>query len=133
MNVNLRGPFLTSQKAARVMREHDGGVIVNITDLSAYQVWPTYAHHSASKAGLVSLTKTMAYELAPEIRVNAIAPGTVLLPEDCSDEKRHWAEEKSLLKRVGSPQDVASLLEFLIVSDFATGSVYFIDGGRALV
>ncbi len=81
MDVNLKGPFLASQKAAPHMTEQGSGVIINITDLSAFQVWPEYAHHAASKAGLVSLTKSLAYELAPEIRVNAIAPGTVLLPE----------------------------------------------------
>jgi NAD(P)-dependent dehydrogenase (short-subunit alcohol dehydrogenase family) len=133
MDVNLKGPFLASQKVAPIMRAQDQGLIINITDLSAFQTWCDYAHHAASKAGLVSLTKSMAVELAPEIRVNAIAPGTVMLPENCSDEKRTWAEEKSLLKRVGSPEDVAELIEFLISSEFTTGSVYFVDGGRALV
>jgi NAD(P)-dependent dehydrogenase (short-subunit alcohol dehydrogenase family) len=132
LDVNLKGPFLTSQKAAPHMMEH-GGVIINISDLSAFQVWPEYAHHAASKAGLVSLTKTLAYELAPQIRVNAIAPGTVLLPENHSPEKRKWAEEKSVLKRVGSPEDVARLMVFLIENDFTTGGVYFVDGGRSLV
>lgn len=133
MDVNLKGPFLVSQQAAAVMRAQKSGLIINITDLSAFQVWPGYAHHAASKAGLVSLTKSMAYELAPEIRVNAIAPGTVLLPEDSPAEKRQWAEEKSLLKRVGDPADVARLIEFIIENDFLTGSVYFVDGGRSLV
>jgi NAD(P)-dependent dehydrogenase (short-subunit alcohol dehydrogenase family) len=132
-DVNLRGPFLASQKAARVMRAQGSGLIVNITDLSAFQVWPNNAHHAASKAGLVSLTKSMAFELAPEIRVNAIAPGTVMLPENHTDEKRKWAEEKSLLKRVGSPEDVARTIDFLIENDFVTGSVYLVDGGRSLV
>lgn len=133
MDVNLKGPFLASQKVSPIMRAQDQGLIINITDLSAFQTWCDYAHHAASKAGLVSLTKSMAVELAPEIRVNAIAPGTVMLPDNCSDEKRNWAEEKSLLKRVGTPEDVAKLIEFLITSEFTTGSVYFVDGGRALV
>jgi len=132
LDVNLKGPFLTSQKAAPHMMEN-GGVIINISDLSAFQVWPEYAHHAASKAGLVSLTKTLAFELAPKIRVNAIAPGTVLLPENHSPEKRKWAEENSVLKRVGSPEDVARLMVFLIENDFTTGAVYFVDGGRSLV
>ncbi len=133
MDVNLKGPFLASQKAAPHMTEQGSGVIINITDLSAFQVWPEYAHHAASKAGLVSLTKSLAYELAPEIRVNAIAPGTVLLPESHTAEKKRWAEEKSVLKRVGSPEDVARLVVFLIENDFITGGVYFVDGGRSLV
>ena len=133
LEVNLRGPFLMSQEAAPHLMKQDEGLIINITDLSAFQAWPEYAHHAASKAGLVSLTKSMAAELAPRIRVNAIAPGTVLLPENAPPAKRDWAESKSVLKRVGSPQDVARLVTFLIESDFATGSVYFVDGGRSLV
>jgi NAD(P)-dependent dehydrogenase (short-subunit alcohol dehydrogenase family) len=133
LDVNLKGPFLASQAVAPYMLDQGQGLIVNITDLSAFQTWPGYAHHAASKAGLVALTKSLAVELAPEIRVNAIAPGTVLLPEDAPPEKEHWAVENSLLKRVGEPQDVARLLVFLIESDFTTGSVYFVDGGRSLV
>ncbi|MGQ9668151.1 MAG: SDR family oxidoreductase, partial [Anaerolineae bacterium] len=71
-------------------------------------------------------------ELAPAVRVNAIAPGTVLLPDNAPPEKRRWAEEKSLLKTIGSPLDVARLVEFLIECDFVTGAVYFVDGGRSL-
>lgn len=133
LDVNLKGPFLASQAVAPHMLKQGQGVILNITDLSAFQTWPEYAHHAASKAGLVSLTKSMAVEFAPEIRVNAIAPGTVLLPENHTEEKKEWAEEKSVLKRIGSPKDVADLAVFLIENDFVTGSVYFIDGGRSLV
>ncbi|MCP4166937.1 MAG: SDR family oxidoreductase [Chloroflexi bacterium] len=133
LDVNLTGPFLCAQAAARHMLHQQQGVILNITDLSAYQTWKNYAHHSASKAGLVALTRVMAAELAPSIRVNAIAPGTVLLPDNASEAKRQWAEENSLLKRVGSPEDVAKTVVFLIEMDFATGAVYFMDGGRALI
>jgi NAD(P)-dependent dehydrogenase (short-subunit alcohol dehydrogenase family) len=133
LDVNLKGSFLASQAVAPHMLERGQGLILNITDLSAFQTWPGYAHHAASKAGLVSLTKSLAVELAPEIRVNAIAPGTVLLPKDASPEKVQWAEEKSLLKRVGEPEDVANLVAFLIESEFTTGAVYHVDGGRSLV
>ena len=115
------------------MLKQESGLIINITDLSAFQTWPNYAHHAASKAGLVALTKVMAAELAPHIRVNAIAPGTVLLPPDASAQKIQWAKENSLLKRVGSPEDVAHTVVFLAEADFTTGAVYFVDGGRALV
>jgi NAD(P)-dependent dehydrogenase (short-subunit alcohol dehydrogenase family) len=133
LDVNLTGPFLTSQAAAAHMLKQESGLIINITDLSAYQTWKEYAHHAASKAGLVALTRVMAAELAPHVRVNAIAPGTVLLPEGATDAKRQWAEGNSLLKRVGRPEDVARTVLFLVDSDFTTGSVYFVDGGRALV
>jgi NAD(P)-dependent dehydrogenase (short-subunit alcohol dehydrogenase family) len=133
LDVNLKGPFLASQAVAPYMLEQGDGLIINITDLSAFQTWPGYAHHAASKAGLVSLTKSLAVELAPHIRVNAIAPGTVLLPDEASPDKVQWAVDKSLLKRVGEPQDVARLVKFLIESEFTTGATYFIDGGRSLV
>jgi NAD(P)-dependent dehydrogenase (short-subunit alcohol dehydrogenase family) len=133
LDVNLTGPFLLSQAAAPQMLKQESGLIINITDLSAYQTWREYAHHAASKAGLVALTRVMAAELAPYVRVNAIAPGTVLLPEGATDAKREWAEGNSLLKRVGHPEDVARTVLFLVDSDFATGGVYFVDGGRALI
>jgi len=133
LDVNLKGPFLCAQAVAPIMLAQGNGLILNITDLSAFQVWPGYAHHAAGKAALVALTKSLAVELAPTIRVNAIAPGTVLLPDDAPPEKRAWAEEKSVLKRVGHPDDVARTVAFLIESDFSTGGVYFMDGGRSLV
>lgn len=133
LEVNLTGPFLMSQAVAPHMLRQQAGVIISITDLSAYQTWPNYAHHSASKAGLVALTRVMAAELAPHIRVNAIAPGTVLLPDNADEAKTQWAVENSLLKRVGQPEDVAQTVIFLAENDFVTGAVYFVDGGRALV
>jgi NAD(P)-dependent dehydrogenase (short-subunit alcohol dehydrogenase family) len=133
LDVNLTGPFLMSQAAAPHMLRQQSGLIVNITDLSAYQTWRGYAHHAASKAGLVALTRVMAAELAPHVRVNAIAPGTVLLPEGAGEAKVKWAVENSLLGRVGRPEDVARTVLFLVDSDFATGAVYFMDGGRALI
>jgi NAD(P)-dependent dehydrogenase (short-subunit alcohol dehydrogenase family) len=131
--VNLTGPFLLSQAVAPRMLGQKSGVIINITDLSAYQTWPRFADHSASKAGLVALTRVMAAELAPHVRVNAIAPGTVLLPDGATEAKVQWATENSLLKRVGTPEDVAKTVTFLAEMDFVTGAVYFVDGGRALV
>lgn len=133
MDVNLKGPFLMAQAVAPYMLKQGNGLVINITDLSAYQLWPGYAHHGVSKAGLAWLTKAMALELAPHIRVNAIAPGTVLLPENAPPEKVKWAVEKSVLQRVGSPEDVARMATFLIENDFTTGAIYFVDGGRSLV
>lgn len=133
LDINLTGPFLMSQAVALQMLQQQSGLIINITDLSAYQTWKEYAHHAATKAGLVALTRVMAAELAPHVRVNAIAPGTVLLPEGASEAKVQWAIQNSLLKRVGRPEDVARTVLFLADSDFVTGAVYFVDGGRALV
>jgi len=133
LDINLTGPFLMSQAVAPQMLKQQSGLILNITDLSAYQTWTGYAHHAATKAGLVALTRVMAAELAPHVRVNAIAPGTVLLPEGAGEAKVNWAAQNSLLKRVGRPEDVARTVLFLVDSDFTTGAVYFVDGGRALV
>jgi NAD(P)-dependent dehydrogenase (short-subunit alcohol dehydrogenase family) len=133
LGANLTGPFLCAQAVAPYMLEQKSGHIVNITDLSAHQTWPRFADHSASKAGLEALTRVMAAELAPDVRVNAIAPGTILLPDGASEAKKQWAIGNSLLKRVGTPQDVARTVIFLTENDFVTGAVYFVDGGRALV
>lgn len=130
--INLKGPFMCSQAVAPIMLQQGGGVIVSITDVSAFQTWPGYAPHAASKAGLVSLTKTLAAELAPKVRVNAVAPGTVLLPPNYTPEVEKWCLDRSILGRVGDPLDVARAVAFIIESDYATGSVYFMDGGMSL-
>jgi len=133
IGANLTGPFLCAQAVAPHMIQQESGHIVNIIDLSVHQTWAGFADHSASKAGLEALTRVMAAELAPHVRVNAIAPGTILLPDGAPDTKRQWAINNSLLKRVGTPEDVARTIIFLTESDFVTGAVYYVDGGRALV
>lgn len=133
VDINMKAPFFLAQAAAKHMKQQGRGVIINITDCSAFQVWPEYAPHGASKAGLVSLTKTMAWELAPEVRVNAVSPGTVLLPPNYTPEIEKWAVEMSVLGRVGEPEDVARTSAFIIESDYATGAVYFMDGGMGLI
>ncbi|HEU5209028.1 MAG TPA: SDR family oxidoreductase [Longimicrobiales bacterium] len=127
--VNVRAPFLLSRAAAPHLARRRGS-IVNIADLSALQPWPSYAHHAVSKAGLVHLTRVLARALAPEIRVNAIAPGTVLPPEDGNAEEGH---QRRLLDVQGSPQDVERALLYLATSPFVTGQVLVVDGGRILL
>ena len=133
LNINLKGPFFMAQKAAPFLRKTGQGVIINITDLSAFQVWPENAHHSAAKTGLVSITKTLAYELAPTIRVNAAAFGTILLPPNASEEKIKWSNENSALKRIGTLEEAVQLIQFFIENNFVTGSVSLLDGGRSLL
>jgi NAD(P)-dependent dehydrogenase (short-subunit alcohol dehydrogenase family) len=133
IGANLTGPFLCAQAVAPHMLEQGSGHIVNIIDLSVSQTWAGFADHSASKAGLEALTRVMAAELAPQVRVNAIAPGTIMLPDGATEAKREWAVNNSLLKRVGTPEDVARTVIFLTESEFVTGAVYYVDGGRALV
>lgn len=130
--INLTAPFHLSRVAAPLLAEGDGGVIVNIADLSAFQPWPSYAHHSVSKAGLVHLTRVLALALAPAVRVNCIAPGTVLPPETYSAGELERDRARTALGRIGAPADVARALLFLVESDFITGEVVVVDGGRLL-
>lgn len=131
MAVNLRAPFLLARAGAPLLRQ-DGGVIINIADLSAFQVWRDYPHHAVSKAGLVHLTRVLARLLAPEIRVNAIVPATVLPPPDFDDEEIERIRTRIPLGRLGSPADVVRALLYLVDADFVTGEVTRVDGGRLL-
>ena len=130
--VNLRAPFFLTQSLGARMKERGAGVVINLADLAGIQSWDGYAAHSISKAGLIHLTKVAARALAPQVRVNAIAPGTVLPPEELSDDEVRNLAERAPLKRNGSPQDVAEAVLFLVRSDFVTGEVIVVDGGRLL-
>jgi NAD(P)-dependent dehydrogenase (short-subunit alcohol dehydrogenase family) len=130
LGVNLTGPFLLSQAAAPLLARDGGGVIINIVDLSALQPWPSFAHHAVSKAGLLHLTRVLARALAPDVRVNAIAPGTVLPPEGMEGED---GSERRLVERTGQPDDVTAALLYLVRSDFVTGENLVVDGGRMML
>jgi len=133
IEVNLRAPFLCSQHAARLMRAHQRpGRIINIADVAAFQAWPGYVHHGVSKAGVVALTRGLARALAPDILVNAVAPGTVLPPEGTSREERAELAGMSVLGRIGDPDEVARAVVFLVESDFVTGETIVVDGGKML-
>jgi NAD(P)-dependent dehydrogenase (short-subunit alcohol dehydrogenase family) len=131
--VNLKGPFLLMQAAAPLLAAHPPGVIVNIADLSAFQPWPSYAHHAVSKAGLVHLTRVAARALGPGIRVNCIAPGTVLPPEGYTSMGSDGTSDRRVVAPSGQPDDVARALLFLIESEFITGQTVVVDGGRLLL
>lgn len=132
MHVNLRSVFFTTQGAVPLLRAA-GGRVINIADLSGLEPWPSYAVHSLSKAGVVMLTKVLARALGPEITVNAIAPGTVLVPDDYDADTRQRLADAATLKRLGRPDDaVAALLYLLEGGDFVTGEVLVVDGGRLL-
>jgi pteridine reductase len=106
-------------------------VIVNILDVGAYQAWPGYAHYCVSKAGLAMLTRLLAVELGPHLRVAGVAPGTVLYPEYYDDAERKKTLAKTPLGRVGTPEDVARAVRFLVEQGgFISGAVLPVDGGR---
>ena len=127
--LNLRAPFFLSQSAARVMKDR-GGVIINIADLAAFESWRNYVPHAITKAGIVQMTRGLAHALAPKIRVNAIAPGAVLLPEGYGPEERDKLVATTPLGRIGSPEDVAQAVIYLISADYVTGETIIVDGGR---
>ncbi len=129
MALNLRAPFLLSQAAAPHLRAARGA-IVNISDLAAFETWPGYVPHGISKAGVVTLTRSLASVLAPEVRVAAIAPGTVLLPDNWSVEDEERLRRTTPLARTGSPEDVSSTMLFILDSDYLTGETIIVDGGR---
>ncbi len=127
--LNLRAPFFLSQ-AARPWLVQSGGTIVNIADLAAFETWPAYVPHSISKAGVVQMTRALAHALAPDIRVNAIAPGAVLLPDGWDPSAAQHLIDSTPLRRLGSPTDVADALLYLARSDYVTGETIIVDGGR---
>jgi NAD(P)-dependent dehydrogenase (short-subunit alcohol dehydrogenase family) len=130
MTLNLRAPFMMAQSAAPEMSE--GGSIVNISDLAAFETWPSYIPHSISKAGVVKMTEGLARVLAPSIRVNAIAPGAVLLPDEWSEQTGERLVDTTPLRRLGDPQDVVDAMLYLLRSDYVTGETIVVDGGRRI-
>lgn len=130
LDLNLRSVFFVSQGAIPHLRRAKGK-IVNIADLAGLEPWPAYGPHCVSKAGVVMLTKVLARALAPDIAVNAVAPGAVLLPEEWDAKEREHIRETTPLERLGSPADVVAAVKFLLVgTDYATGTVLVVDGGR---
>ena len=128
MALNLRAPFFAAQAAAPHMR--DGGVIVNVADLAAYETWPAYVPHGISKAGVVQLTRAMARALAPAVRVVGVAPGVVLLPEGWDDAVADRLAATTPLGRPGTPEDVVRAVLYLLDADYVTGETLVVDGGR---
>jgi pteridine reductase len=132
LDLNLRAVFFCTQGAAPALRSARGKV-VNIADLSGLQAWPGFAAHSVSKAGVVMLTRVLARALAPEVTVNAIAPGAVLVPEEYDVEERERLARTTPLRRLGTPADATAALLYLLESgDFVTGEVLVVDGGRLI-
>lgn len=135
IGTNLQAPlFLAQAAAAELRRQH--GCIVNIVDIHAERPMHGHLLYSAAKAGLVALTKGLAQELAPQVRVNAVAPGVIIWPEGegwDDEEKRRKIVAHTLLKREGSPEDIAKTVQFLIAdAPYITGQVISVDGGRSV-
>jgi NAD(P)-dependent dehydrogenase (short-subunit alcohol dehydrogenase family) len=131
LDLNLRAPFLLAQECAAKM--NTGGLIVNITDVGAQKAWSRYPSYTVSKAALEALTRILARALAPQIRVNAIAPGFVLQSDIVSDEEWHRLINRIPLKRPAQTAEIASALEFLLKNEYITGQTIVVDGGYSLI
>jgi NAD(P)-dependent dehydrogenase (short-subunit alcohol dehydrogenase family) len=135
LNINLTGIFLTAQKTAKKMLSGSGGVIINMGSTNGLAGYHYYADYNASKAGVIELTRSMALELGPHIRVNAVCPGFILTPmqeAEYSAAMQQAFAVKLPLQRLGRPEDVAALFAFLASDDagFITGQCFVIDGGE---
>jgi len=128
----IDGAFYCANAVAPLMLDHGEGVIVNIVDGILWVPWPGFTAHGVGKAGLMALTRQLALELAPAVRVNAVAPGPVLPPAYFSEEQKQRAAERTLLGRWGTPEDVAQAVVFLVGASYITGQVIVVDGGESI-
>ena len=136
IGANLQAPLFLSQAAAPYLRQNRGA-IVNIVDIHAERPLKDFAVYSIAKAGLAGLTRALAIELGPDIRVNGVAPGAILWPDDGDhfkpDEQQRIVDQTPL-RRVGSPQDVAGAVKYLMLdAPFVTGQILAVDGGRSCI
>jgi len=135
IGTNLKAPLFLSQAAVGQLKKNHG-CIINIVDIHAERPMKNYVVYSMAKAGLVNLTRSLARELAPEVRVNGVAPGAIIWPEDeaWSDElSRQRIINSTLLKRIGDPEDIAKAVYFLIAdAPYITGQIIAVDGGRSI-
>lgn len=129
---NLKAPFFLSQAAAPHLKKSQG-CIVNIVDIHAERPLKTFPIYSMAKAGLVMMTKSLACELGPDIRVNAVAPGAILWPENLDEVAKQRIVSRTFLKRQGEPNDISKTILYLIKdADYVTGQIIAVDGGRSL-
>jgi NAD(P)-dependent dehydrogenase (short-subunit alcohol dehydrogenase family) len=130
--ISIDGAFYVSNLLAPSMLARGGGAIINIVDLSVWKPWRGFTAHAVGKAGLLALTQQLALELAPTVRVNAVAPGLVLPPAGYSETQTAALAGRTLLGRWGSPDDVAKAVRFLVEADYVTGETIYVDGGERL-
>jgi NAD(P)-dependent dehydrogenase (short-subunit alcohol dehydrogenase family) len=133
LRVNLTGPFLLARRLGLLMRQQGAGKIINVADVAGIKPWADFLPYSVSKGMLITITQGLAKALAPEVQVNAVVPGTVLLSEGYGEKERESIVKGTLLKRIGDPVDIAKTVLFLVEgSDFITGQVVVVDGGQSI-
>jgi pteridine reductase len=135
MGTNLKAPLFLSQAAATELRRAQG-CIINIIDIHAERPLAGHMVYTAAKGGLLALTRSLALELGPEVRVNGVSPGAILWPDGPewqNEQERQQILDRSVLKRTGDPDDIAGAVEFLATATYVTGQVIAVDGGRSIV
>ena len=133
LDTNLKAPFLLAWHIGRGMRARGGGHIVNLADWAAERPYRDYLPYCVSKAGMIGLTRALAKELAPEVQVNAVAPGPVMPPDGMPVAEREAIARATPLRRLGTPEDVARCVRFLVEeASFSTGATFYVDGGRLI-
>lgn len=132
MSDNLRTAFLCAHRCGLHMRAHGGGTIVTLADVAGVRPWADYLPYSVAKAGVIALTQALAKELAPLVRVNAIAPGPVLFPDDYDTALQQREINRTLLRRQGQPSNIAEAVLAVVRNDYVTGAIVPVDGGRLL-
>ena len=128
---NVKSQFFAAQAAAPHLRRAGSGKIINLASLGGLLAWPNYPHYCVSKAGVIMLTRCLARALAPEITVNAVAPGTISFPGDSPEISEDFVR-RAPLKRTGEAEDIAGAVSYLAQANFVTGQLLVVDGGRSL-
>jgi NAD(P)-dependent dehydrogenase (short-subunit alcohol dehydrogenase family) len=131
LDSNLKSQFFCAQRAAPLLRSSGRGRIINFASLGGLVAWPRYAAYCASKAGVIMLTRCLARALAPQVTVNAIAPGTISFPDDTPEIAANYIRQAPLA-RTGTPEDITAAVLYLVQAPFVTGQVLVVDGGRSI-
>ena len=131
LDTNLKAPFFCSQSAAPHLARSGHGVIINFADIGGILGWRDFLPHSLSKSGIILMTRVLAKELAPAVRINAIAPGTITMPGDPPELQADFIR-RAPLRRTGRPEDITDAILYLLTAEFLTGQTLILDGGRTL-
>lgn len=126
----VNGPFFCTNLVAPSMLKRGGGAIVSVSDLSAFEAWPGYIAHAVGKSAIIAMTRQFALELAPTVRANAVVFGPALRPHDYDEGKYQRTADNTLVKRWGTPEEMADAVKYLVTADYVTGETLVIDGGQ---